>query len=159
MEKKYLVSQILIGKNINLMNISLLLLRCTIGLILFVVGAGKVLGWFGGMGINKTLQIFTSNMHIPAYLAYISCYTEFLGGLFLIIGLFTRPVAFLVTINMIVATIFMWSSGFPSGGAAYPFSLTIISAAILLSGPLNFSLDNLFFQYDGIGNKAYRNGN
>lgn len=62
-------------------------------------------------------------------------------GNLLIIGLFTRPVAFAVMINMLVATIVMFPKGFIFGGADFPFTLLIIAIIIMLSGPMNYSLD------------------
>ena len=138
--------KILTQTNNNLHSISILLLRLIIGIILFVAGAGKVMEWFGGMGLEATVNIFTSNMHIPAFLAYLSCFTEFIGGFLLITGLLTRPVAVAVFINMLVATIVMVPNGFLKGGAAYPLTLTIISLVILLSGPMVYSLDAWIFR-------------
>ena len=132
--------------NNNLLSISILLLRFMIGIILFVAGAGKVLGWFGGMGLETTVNIFTSKMHIPAFLAYLSCFTEFIGGFLLVVGLLTRPVAIAVFINMLVATIMMAPHGFLKGGAAYPFTLMIFSLVILFSGPMVYSLDTWIFR-------------
>jgi putative oxidoreductase len=120
---------------------AILLLRIMSGLILFVGGAGKVLGWFGGMGMNATLDIFKTNLHLSAFWIYLSCYTEFIGGLLIIIGLFTRIAAFALFINMLVATLFVGFKNFFMGGAAYPCLLMIIFLAIVLSGPMAFSID------------------
>ena len=120
---------------------AILLLRIMSGLILFVGGAGKVLGWFGGMGMNATLDIFKTNLHLSAFWIYLSCYTEFIGGLLIIIGLFTRIAAFALFINMLVATLFVGLKNFFMGGAAYPCLLMIIFLAIVLSGPMAFSID------------------
>lgn len=138
--------KIFINTNPSLLNISILLLRCVAGVILFVAGSGKVLGWFGGMGLEKTIHIFVSNTGLVPALVYLSCFTEFIGGALLIIGLLTRPAAFAVTINMLVATSFMWSKGFFSGGAAYPFVIMIIALVILLAGPMDYSLDKFIFK-------------
>ncbi len=144
MKKNNLLAPLLNGKSTRLLNISMLLLRCAIGIILFVVGASKVLGWFGGMGMAKTVVVFGKMGYTP-FLIYLSSYTEFLGGLFLILGLFTRPVAVPVIINMTVATISMLPKGFFFGGAAYPFLVLICVIIVLLTGPLEYSLDSLFF--------------
>ena len=93
------------------LDFSLLLLRCTIGIILFVVGSGKVFGWFGGFGLDTTLKFYTQ-MGIANLFAYMSIFTEFIGGLFLTIGFLTRPAAIAVVINMLVATLLMLPHGF-----------------------------------------------
>ena len=128
--------------NTGLLNISLLLLRCTVGLILFVAGAGKVFGWFGGFGLQATLGYFATS-GIPAFWAYVSCFTELIGGFLLIIGFLTRPAAFALFINMLVAVLVTGTKNFFAGGAAYPFTLMICSLVILLIGPMAYSLDAL----------------
>ena len=132
--------KLLIATNRTLVDVALLLLRLTVGVILFVVGAGKVLGWFGGQGMQATVQGFAT-MGIPASFTYLSSYTEFIGGALLAIGLWTRPAALLITINMLVATYVMLPGGFFLGGAAYPFTLGVVSLAILLAGPMAYSMD------------------
>lgn len=146
MKNDNIINIVLTGTNIKLLSISILLLRFSVGIILFLVGAGKVLGWFGGMVMKMTIQVFTASTGLPEYLIYLSSYTEFIGGFLLIFGLFTRPAAFTVMINMLVATIFTWSKGFIAGGASYPFSLMICAIVIQLSGPLNYSIDSLIIK-------------
>ena len=132
--------KLLTGTNATLLDISLLLLRLAVGIILFAAGAGKVFGWFGGQGIDATIDIFVTKMGIHPVLAYLSCYTEFIGGFLLIIGFFTRPAAFAITINMLVATFVTLPNGFLVG-ASYPFSMMVSSLVILLAGPMAYSLD------------------
>lgn len=138
---------LLMGTNKRLFSIGILLLRCGVGLILFVAGAGKVLGWFGGMGLKTTIAMFDKEMGLAHFWSYLSCYTEFIGGFLLIIGLLTRPAAFAIFINMLVATIFVGPKNFFMGGGAYPFSLMISALVILLSGPMLYSLDALLVGY------------
>lgn len=139
---------LLTKNNPTLLNLSLLILRLTAGIILFVIGSGKVMGWFGGMGLTVTVQMFVSKMGIPAPLAYLSCFAEFLGGFFLIIGFLTRPAALAVVINMTVATIVTLPMGFFFGKAGYPFCLLIMALVILLAGPMAYSVDAFFFGVD-----------
>src|SRR3954468_5988712 len=145
-----------VGTNTTFLNLSLLLLRAITGLIVFVAGAGKVFGLFGGYGMTKTLEAFSSMMHISAPWAYISMYTELIGGLLLIIGLFTRPAAFLVTINMLVATIYVGWNNFFSGQGDFAFILCICSFAILLVGPKAYSLDAILFRRREKPKPSYR---
>lgn len=135
----------LVETNTRNLSIAILAIRIMTGLILFVAGAGKVMGWFDGFGMTTTLQMFKSGMNISSFWAYVSCYAEFLGGALLIIGLFTRPAALILTINMLVAVYFVGFKNFFLGGAAYPFLLMICFAAILLAGPTRYSIDYLLF--------------
>ena len=128
------------------LNLTILLLRCTIGIILFVVGSGKVFGWFGGFGLETTLKFYTQ-MGIAYPFAYMSIYTEFIGGLLLTIGFLTRPALIAVIINMLVATIIMFPNGFLGpNGSSYPFMFLVIAVAIFLAGPMSFSIDALLLR-------------
>lgn len=139
-------ARILAGSNTTFIGLGILLLRCTIGAILFIVGAGKLFGWFGGFGITATLN-FYGHMGIPVVLAYLSMLTEFLGGIFLAAGIFTRPAAAAVLINMLVAFIKSLPAGFLTpGGASFPFTLMLTALSILITGPMNYSVDNLLFK-------------
>ena len=138
------VSKIMTSTNAKLLSTGNLLLRLTLGVIFFGVGAGKVFGWFSGFGLNTTLQFYTK-MGIPVFWSYCSIFAEFIGGFLLFIGLFTRPVAFILMINMIVATILTLPRGFFTGGASYPFSIMMCTVVLLFTGPMAFSLDSLIF--------------
>ncbi|HKI44823.1 MAG TPA: DoxX family protein [Balneolales bacterium] len=149
MEKKNLFTSLLIGNNTRLLDISMLLLRCVIGLILFVIGSGKVLGWFGGMGMAQTVQAFGKGGFSPP-LVYLSSYTEFIGGILLIIGFLTRPIGVAVMINMIVATIVMLPNGLVGPtSAALPLTVLVVDIAILIAGPMDYSIDFLITRGTG----------
>lgn len=133
--------KLLTQTNTGLFNTGILLLRWMAGLILFVAGAGKVMGWFGGFGMKTTLEMFKTGMNISAPWAYISSYAELVGGFLLIIGFLTRPAALALVINMLVAVILTGTKNFFMGGAAYPCSLGISCLVILLTGPMAYSID------------------
>lgn len=140
-----IIKNFLTGRNKLLLSTSLLLLRCAIGIILFIVGSGKLFGWFGGIGMEQTIKGFAqAGISLP--LTYLSTYTEFIGGILLSIGLFTRPVAIAISINMAVATVITLPGGFlgPTG-AVLPFIFLVGTIVILLSGPLTFSVDRILF--------------
>jgi putative oxidoreductase len=130
----------LTATNDTLLGIALLLLRGAVGGILFAAGAGKVFGWFGGMGMEATVESFAAHSGISAPWAYLSTYTELVGGLLLALGLLTRPAAIAVAVNMLVAGILTIPMGFLAV-AAYPFSLMASAAAIAVAGPMRYSLD------------------
>ena len=149
MTKNKSLVKILKGTNPNLLSLCILLLRCTIGILLFITGSGKLLGWFGGYGMEATLQWF-SKIGISTFLTYLSTCTEFLGGLLLTIGLLTRPAAFAVMINMLVATLITLPHGFMGPtGAQTPFIFLIIDVVILLAGPMAYSVDRIIFGKSG----------
>lgn len=82
------------------------LLRVVAGLLFFQAGSMKVLGWFGGMpgtpgaGADLTTQIGIGGL------------LEFVGGIAIMLGLFTRPVAFVLSGEMAVA---YWQFHAPNG--------------------------------------------
>src|SRR5207249_9402439 len=63
---------------------SQLILRVTLGVVMFPHGAQKLLGWFGGYGFSGTMNMFTEKMGIPAALAFLVILSEFFG----MVGLF-----------------------------------------------------------------------
>jgi putative oxidoreductase len=67
------------------------LLRIVAGLLFICPGGMKLLGWFGGMPVPMT----------P--LLYVAGVIELLGGTLILLGLFTRPVAFLASGEMAFA--------------------------------------------------------
>jgi putative oxidoreductase len=136
----------LVETSTKTLSLAILLLRIMAGLILFVAGAGKVLGWFGGFGINATLEMFKTGMQLSAFWTYLSCYTEFIGGLLIMIGFLTRPAAIALFINMLVATYLAGFKNFFMGGAAYPCLLMVIFLVIILSGPMTCSIDAVLAQ-------------
>lgn len=73
-----------------------LLLRVVAGLLVFQHGAQKLFGWFGGAGGSGTAVELTSLMGLAGVL-------ECLGGAAIVLGLFTRPVAFLLAGELAVA--------------------------------------------------------
>ncbi len=44
---------------------SSLVLRLTLGLVMFPHGAQKLLGWYGGAGFDGTMGFFTQKMGLP----------------------------------------------------------------------------------------------
>jgi putative oxidoreductase len=78
------------------------LLRIVSGLLFFFPGALKLFGWFGGMPAGFTL---TPLLRTAGWM-------EVIGGPLILLGLFTRPVAFLCAGEMAVA---YFHSHFPHG--------------------------------------------
>lgn len=131
-----------------------LILRVTLGVIFFAHGAQKVLGWYGGYGWAGTMQFFTQTLHVPTPLAALAFLSEFLGGAFLIVGLFTRWAALCLAGEMVVAAFLVHlKSGFfmnwtnaPNVGHGIEYNLALIGAslALVLVGGGRLSLDGLF---------------
>jgi putative oxidoreductase len=112
---------------------------------LFLTGQGKL------SNIGKIIDYFTSlGIPAPAINAYFVSGLECFGGILLIVGLASRPIALLVAISMCVAyatteqealaTIFSNSDNFVKA-APFPFLLT--SLIVFAFGPGLLSIDAL----------------
>lgn len=83
---------------------ALTVLRIAAGLMIWPHGAQKLLGLFGGYGVEGTLGFFTS-MGIPPFLGWAAILAEFFGGIALVTGLLTRPAALGVLATLAVAAL------------------------------------------------------
>lgn len=84
-------------------DVVLTVMRLALGVVFFAHGAGKMLGWWGGVGFTDTMGFFTRLMHIPAPFAFLAISAEFFGGIALILGVLSRVAAFGLFIDMLVA--------------------------------------------------------
>jgi putative oxidoreductase len=116
-----------------------LILRLTLGIVMFPHGAQKVLGWFGGNGFAGTMQFFTATLGIPWTLALLVVIAEFFGSLALIAGFLTRLSAFGIGAVMLGAIAMVhWPHGFfmnwsgQQAGEGFEFHLLAIGIAIAL---------------------------
>lgn len=80
------------------------LLRVVAGLMFFQAGSMKVFGWFGGMPDGAKFDPMTQ--------VGIGGILEVVGGVMVMLGLFTRPVAFILSGEMAVA---YWQFHAPKG--------------------------------------------
>jgi putative oxidoreductase len=88
------------------LTVSWTLLRVVAALMFVQVGGLKLFGWFGGMpGANGASASLASQVGIGGLL-------EVGGGILIALGLFTRPVAFILSGEMAVA---YWQFHAPNG--------------------------------------------
>jgi putative oxidoreductase len=130
-------------------HLSPLVLRLVVGVIMTAHGCDKLWGCFhpGQAGFSNTVAQFSGLGLEPATLtAAMAGGGEFLGGMLILLGLFTRLGALIVAGTMIVAIVTVHLKGglFASdGGFEYP--LTLLAGAISLAftgaGPI-LSIDS-----------------
>jgi putative oxidoreductase len=127
-----------------------LVIRLTIGLILFPHGAQKMLGIFGGYGFSGTIGFFTGTMHLPWLIGFSVIIIEFFGSLSLIAGFASRLWSVLVIIEMLGAVItthanngfFMnWTGNQKGEGFEYHLLMIGLVLAILINGSGKLSVD------------------
>ena len=117
------------------------LTRIVVGLLFFSHGAQKLFGWFGAEGGVELL----SRMGVAGVL-------EFFGGILIMLGLFTRPVAFILSGQVAVAYFWIhqprgllpWDNG---GELAALYSWAFLLFATFGSG--SFAMDSVFAQKKG----------
>lgn len=122
-------------------------LRVPVGIIFMAHGAQKLFGWFGGYGLEGTGQWMTSIGLEPGMLmALMAGSAEFFGGLFILIGLLTRPAALALAGTMVVAIASVHlSNGLFMANNGYEFGLALLAASVSLifSGAGKLSADAL----------------
>ena len=123
-----------------------LALRVPAGIIFMAHGAQKLFGWFGGYGLEGTGKWMASIGLEPGFLmALMAGGAEFFGGLFILLGLLTRPTALVLAVTMLVAivTVHLDKGLFISnGGYEFGLALLAMSVSLLVSGAGRLGVDN-----------------
>ncbi|HJT19025.1 MAG TPA: DoxX family protein [Nitrospira sp.] len=127
-----------------------LILRLTLGVVIFPHGAQKLLGWYGGVGFNGTMGLFTEKMGMPWLIAFLVIMGESFGSLLLMAGLLTRFAAASLAVIMLGAMMMVHlSHGFfmnwfgQQQGEGYEYHLLTIgiAAALVVAGAGKWSVD------------------
>ncbi|NJO33926.1 MAG: DoxX family protein [Rhodospirillales bacterium] len=131
-------------------NLSLLIQRVVLGVVMFPHGAQKLLGWFGGFGFGGTMGFFTESMGIPSPIAFLVIIGESFGALALILGLGTRLAAFGIAAVMLGA-VFMghlehgffmnWFGAQKGEGYEYHLLALALAVPLMLRGGGMFAAD------------------
>ena len=126
---------------------SALVLRIPVAIIFIAHGAQKLFGAFGGYGLEGTGQWMESIGLAPGFImALLAGSAEFFGGLFLLLGLLTRPTAIALAGTMVVAIFSVhFANGLFMANNGYEFGLALLAASVSLgfSGAGKVAIDNL----------------
>lgn len=133
----------------RLQPLALLCMRLALGAVMVVHGSHKV---FGGLHNHAH---FVASLGLPVWTGYLSSFTEFLGGLLILAGLFTRAAASAICINMIVA---IWKVHWHNGltgdhGFEFPLSIAVIAFALIFFGAGPISIDHILRGGSSAGSK------
>ncbi len=127
-------------------DIGLLALRVGVGAILIMHGYGKLFGGAPGMDMF-TGMVTGLGFPAPALFAYAAALTEFVGGIAILLGLFTSVASVLAAIVMLVALFMVKKFSFPA--ADIDLSLLLSLVAIFCLGAGRYSLAAAFKMNDG----------
>jgi putative oxidoreductase len=117
--------------------LGLLLIRAATGLVFFHHG------WLKLMNVSGTVH-FMSILGIPAGLAYVAIFVEVVGGLMLILGIWTRPAAVATGIVALVAAFVAVVPNKGFLGAEFELLLAAVSFGIALIGAGRLRLAHMF---------------
>ncbi|KKN23516.1 hypothetical protein LCGC14_0904160 [marine sediment metagenome] len=119
----------------------LLFLRIGIGGMFIFHGAPKM---FGGPEIWERIGASMASVGIefvPVFWGFMASFSEFIGGICIILGLFFRPVCILLTITMTIAASGHLSRGEGLRRAAHAIENGIVFLSLIFIGPGKYSLD------------------
>jgi putative oxidoreductase len=126
----------------RLQPLALLVMRVALGVIMAAHGYHKV---FGGL---RQFSHMVGNMGIPQWLGYVAAFTEFAGGLLILVGLFTRPAAFALCVDLVVA---IWKVHWHNGlmgapehpGFEFPLAVAALAFGLIFFGAGAISIDHI----------------
>lgn len=126
----------------RLQPLALLVMRLTLGAIMVAHGYHKV---FGGL---QHFAHMVGGMGVPVWLGYMAAFTEFLGGLLILVGFFTRLAAFAIFIDLAVA---IWKVHLHNGllgspdrpGFEFPLAVASLALALIFFGAGPIALDHV----------------
>ena len=118
-------------------DLGIFFLRIAVGLVFIVHGAGKLfnIGPFAA-GIGG-VSGFLAGLGVPSalFFAWIVALVEFVGGAFILLGLFTRYASIALIIEMIIAIILVHiPNGFYKSNGEIALVLLLSAVALLFSG-------------------------
>ena len=125
-------------------DLGLLVIRIGLGATMFAHGSQKLFGWFGGHGVKGTAAGMEHMGYRPPRISAVAAgLGEAGGGALLGLGLATPLGGAAVAATMASAAAVHAPAGFfaTEGGMEYQVGLAIAGAALAISGPGRYSLD------------------
>jgi putative oxidoreductase len=122
-------------------NTGLLILRVGLGVMMITHGFPKLAkGPAGWEGLGGSMQVVGIDF-LPVFWGFMGAAAEAIGGLFLILGLFFRPVNVLLVITMFIAALVHFGKGDGLSGASHAIELGIVFFSLIFIGPGKYSID------------------
>ncbi len=132
-------------------SVAALIIRVTLGVVMFAHGAMMALGWFGGPGLMVAARQLKEQSGVPVVAGVFLTLVELFGPLALLVGLLTRPAALGIAVIMIGAAHIHMREGFfmnwfgQKSGEGYEYFLLALAMAlsVIINGAGALSLDGL----------------
>lgn len=130
-------------------DVTALILRIVLGIVMLPHGAQKTLGLYGGYGFSGTMQFF-AQAGIPRVLGFLAIAAESLGSVGLLAGFLSRLAAFGIFCNMAVAALMVhlpngffmnWFGNQKGEGFEYHILALGVAAAVMIRGGGAASVD------------------
>jgi putative oxidoreductase len=126
-----------------------LLARLTLGALLINHGTNKVFNGVSGLAGH----LAELGWPLASLQAVLASYTEFLGGIFLVVGLFTRLAAFM-NVGLFTIIVFVYHGSDPFSDRESGILFLMLSLIVFLSGPGKISVDNFLFRKNATREQA-----
>jgi putative oxidoreductase len=136
----------------RLQPLALALARLALGVIMTAHGYHKVFG-----GLHQFTQT-VAHLGLPAWLGYVAALAEFLGGILVLAGFFTRAAAFAIVIDLSVA---IWKVHWHNGligspdrpGFEFPLAAATLAFVLVFFGAGPISMDHVLRGGSGISKR------
>lgn len=131
-----------------------LILRLVLGIIMVRHGYDKIIP----SGALYNFSHMVARLHLPMWLGYVAAFTEFFGGMLLIVGLLTRIAALMTAFDMATAIFKIHIHGGLMGpnSFALPLALFAISLMLVFTGCGWLGLDDFAGRGGGLRAKGLR---
>jgi putative oxidoreductase len=115
-------------------------LRLVLGALFAALGLQKLVGYFGGLGLDGTARLLESAGLTPGlFWAWVAGLAELVGGVALILGALTRWIALVLALESLAALV----AGLSGAAINVPLRLVALAALVTLGlmGPQRYALD------------------
>jgi putative oxidoreductase len=127
-------------------NLGLLIIRSGIGIMFMIHGYPKLFGGYERWTfLGQQMQLIGIEF-FPTFWGFMASVSEFIGGLFFILGFLSKPTTLVLTFTMIIASLYHFNIGDGISGASHPIEMAIVFMGLFFMGPGKYSLDKLIFK-------------
>ena len=132
--------------DMKMRNVGLLVMRVGFGLMIAIAHGWPMM--MGGMREWMEKGAAMANLGIqfsPAFWGFMAAFSELVGGLCIMLGIFVRPMSGLIAFTMFVAAISHFSRGEGASGAALAIQFGGVAIGLALIGSGEYSISRLLF--------------